>query len=317
MKFFGYRTLKTGIGAAVAMILAKQLGLQYAVSAGIITILSIQSTKKKSVKVALQRMAAVILALAMSSLTFKTIGYSEVAFGVFLLLFIPATVRLNVSEGIVVSSVLATHLLIEKSVAMSLICNELSLMAVGASVALLFNLYMPSIEGHIKEDQAYIEERMKKILICMSKALKEQHMALEEDELFGELEAKLHKGRKLAYKNLNNYFLRDESYYVQYMEMRVQQFETIKHMKEHFQRFFMTYEQNIMIADFTEQVGSSLYEENSCEQLLKELNLLRESFRKMALPETREEFENRAMLFQFLNDMEQFLLIKNEFKQNL
>ena len=35
----------------------------------------------------------------------------------------------------------------------------------------------------------------------------------------------------------------------------------------------------------------------------------------MPLPTTREEFENRAMLFQFLNDMEQFLKDKNEFKK--
>jgi uncharacterized membrane protein YgaE (UPF0421/DUF939 family) len=99
--------------------------------------------------------------------------------------------------------------------------------------------------------------------------------------------------------------------------MRIQQFETIKRMKEHFKKFFMTYEQTIMMADFTEQVARSLYEENTCEQLIKDLNKLRENFRKMALPSTREEFENRAMLFQFLNDMEQFLQIKNEFKQNL
>ena len=101
------------------------------------------------------------------------------------------------------------------------------------------------------------------------------------------------------------------------MEMRIQQFETIKRMKEHFQRFFMAYEQTIMIANFTEQVAHSIYEQNTCEHLLNELNALRESFRKMPLPDTREEFENRAMLFQFINDMEQFLAIKNEFKQNI
>ena len=37
----------------------------------------------------------------------------------------------------------------------------------------------------------------------------------------------------------------------------------------------------------------------------------------MELPKTREEFENRAMLYQFLNDLEQFLSIKNGFKEEL
>ena len=48
MRFIGVRTWKTGIGAVIAMIIAKELGLSYWVSAGIITILSIQSTKRES-----------------------------------------------------------------------------------------------------------------------------------------------------------------------------------------------------------------------------------------------------------------------------
>lgn len=36
----------------------------------------------------------------------------------------------------------------------------------------------------------------------------------------------------------------------------------------------------------------------------------------MDLPKNREEFENRALLFQFLNDLEDFLLLKKAFKDN-
>lgn len=316
MKFIGYRTLKTGIGAAIAMIIAKQLGLQYAASAGIITILSIQNTKKQSVKIAIQRIVSFILALSIAAILFKALGYYFLTFGMFLLVFIPLVVRFNLEQGIVVSSVLVTHLLAEKSVGMFWICNELSLVLVGVGVALLLNLYMPSIEGQIKQDQIYIEEKMKEILLQMVRAFKENCNSINEEDLFNNLKNRLHSARSNAYNNLNNYFLADGSYYVEYMEMRIQQFETIKRMKEHFQRFFMAYEQTIMIANFTEQVAHSIYEQNTCEYLLKELNALRESFRKMPLPDTREEFENRAMLFQFINDMEQFLAIKKEFKQN-
>ena len=164
MKFIGYRTLKTGIGAAIAMIIAKQLGLEYAASAGIITILSIQNTKKQSIKIAIQRIVSFILALFIASILFKVLGYYALTFGVFLLIFIPLVVRFNLEQGIVVSSVLVTHLLVEKSVGMFWIWNELSLMLVGVGVALLLNLYMPSIEGQIKQDQIYIEEKMKEIL---------------------------------------------------------------------------------------------------------------------------------------------------------
>ena len=39
-------------------------------------------------------------------------------------------------------------------------------------------------------------------------------------------------------------------------------------------------------------------------------------FKKMELPKSREEFESRAQLLQFLNDMEEFLLIKRSFFKN-
>lgn len=316
MKFFGYRTLKTSIGATAAIMLANQMGLQYSVSAGIITILSVQSTKRQSVNIAMQRLGACVLALAISSVLFGVLGYHAVIFGLFLLLFIPMAAKLKVAEGIVVSSVLVTHLLLEKSVMASLLWNEISLMLVGVGIALLLNLYMPSIEGKIKEDQSYIEEKMKEILLHMAMALKEHYVSIKEEELFSSLENHLLQARSRAYKNLNNYFFADESYYAQYMEMRMQQFETMKRMRQHFQRFFMTYEQTVMIAHFTEKVAHSIYEGNTAENLLEDLYHLREHFRAMELPVTREEFENRAMLFQFLNDMQQFLEAKYEFKQN-
>ncbi|WP_099191996.1 aromatic acid exporter family protein [Tepidibacter mesophilus] len=317
MKFIGYRTLKTAIGAAISIIISKNLGIEYAVSAGIITILSIQSTKRKSVEIALQRICACILALFIAYITFNLFGYSEISFAIFLVIFIPLAVKFNMGEGIVVSSVLVTHLLVEKSVEIFWLRNELYLMIIGAFVALILNLYMPSIENKIRSDKIYIEEKMKEILHKMSIALKDHTIEFESDVLFNDLENRLQRALKLSYINFNNYVFQDEIYYVHYMEMRVKQYETIKRMREHFQRFFMTYDQAIIISDFTQRVANLLYEDNTAESLIEELNKLRMIFKEMPLPKDREEFENRAMLFQFLNDMESFLIIKKEFRENI
>lgn len=317
MKFIGHRTLKTAIGAAISIIISKNIGFEYAVSAGIITILSIQSTKRKSVKIAIQRVCACILALVIAFIVFNLVGYSEISFGIFLILFIPLAVKFNVGEGIVVSSVLVSHLLVEQSVQLFWIKNEMSLMMIGALVALILNLYMPSIEDKIRKDKMYIEEKMKAILHKMAIALKDHTVTFEYDDLFDDLENRLQKALKLSYVNFNNYVFQNESYYVHYMEMRVKQYETIKRMKEHFERFFMTYNQAIMISNFTQQVANLLYEENTAQGMINELNKLRLIFKEMPLPMDREEFENRAMLFQFLNDMESFLIIKKEFRENI
>lgn len=317
MKIIGQRTLKTGLGASFAMIIAQGLGLKYALSAGIITILSIQNTKRKSFKVALERIESCILALGLSSFLFIFFGYNVITFGVFLLLFIPLSVQLKISEGIVVNSVLVTHLLTEKMVTMPLLLNEFVLMLIGVSIALILNLHMPSIEEYIKKDQAFIEGHMKIIFLEMAKGLRNLSVSIDEDIYFKELEERLYSGRKKAYINLNNYFISDEGYYIEYMEMRIQQFETMKKMRKHFSRFFMTYEQTEIIANFTEEVGWSITEKNTAEDLLIDLNKLREGMKKMELPTTREEFENRAMLYQYLNDIEEFLEIKKDFSYTI
>lgn len=317
MNFIGYRTLKTAVGAFLAMTIAKEMGLEYSVAAGIITILSIQTTKRQSLEVAIKRMIASILALCVSFASFNILGYSEITFGIFILIFIPLTVRLKAEEGIVVSSVLVTHLLVEKSTDIYWMKNELTLMFIGIGVALILNFYMPSIESKIKEDQVYIEESMKNIFTKLAEAMRNDEISLSEKDLIGSFEERLDSARARAYDNLNNYFTVDMSYYVKYMEMRIRQFEVIKRMVESFRRFFETYEQTIMMADFTEKVALSIYEENTAEKLINDLYKLKNDFRNMPLPVTREEFENRASLFEFLDDMEHFLKIKRKFRRKI
>jgi uncharacterized membrane protein YgaE (UPF0421/DUF939 family) len=317
MKIIGYRTIKTAIGAAIAMVIAEALGLKYGTAAGVIVILSVQSTRRQSIIIAFQRMGACILALFLSTLLFNFLGYSPLVFAIFLLAFIPTAAKFSLNEGIVVSSVLVTHLMVEETTATSLIINELLLMFIGVIIALLLNLYMPSIEKKIKEDQEYIENYIREILQHMSVALRELSVSIKEEELFNNLEERLKAGMKRAYRILNNTIFSDSSYYARYMEMRLQQLNALKNMRRHFEKFSISYKQTEMIADFTSRLADSIHELNTAEGLLRNLQALREEFITMELPKTREEFENRAMLYQFLNDLEQFLLIKNQFKKYL
>lgn len=317
MRFIGYRTLKTAIGSTIAMLIATSLNLKYGTAAGIIVILSVQSTKRQSINIAIQRIGACLLALFLSTVLFNLLGYSAFVFGIFLIFFIPLAAGFKLNEGIVVSSVLVTHLLVEESTNTPLIINELLLMLIGISVALILNLYMPSIEKKLKENQAIIEDCLRQILHHMAVALRERAVSVKEEELFDKLESNLRLGRERAYRNLNNSIFSDTGYYTKYMDMRTQQLNTLKNMRKHFERFTISYKQTMIIADFTSRLANSINEYNTAEGLMKNLQALRETFTAMELPKTREEFENRAMLYQFLNDLEQFLVIKNDFKKHL
>ncbi|WP_242694073.1 aromatic acid exporter family protein [Proteiniclasticum aestuarii] len=316
-KYVGYRTLKTAIGAALAIIIAEYIGLSYAVSAGVITVLSVQSTKRKSIDIAIRRLGSTTLAIIVAVVVFLLMGYSAVSFGVYLLIFIPVAAALNLNDGIVPSTVLVTHLLVEESVALSWILNEYGILIVGAGIALLFNIYMPSVEKDIKEAQKDVERLFKKILASFSEDILSQSVNIEEEKMFKELDATLTRGFEKAHRLSSNYLSESFLYYVRYMEMRIKQYEILKQMREVLGRVDSYYEQNRLVASLTELVAHQYNELNTARELMEDLHCYMELFRNQDLPKTREEFENRASLYQYVRDLQTLLEIKKEFADSL
>lgn len=313
----GIRVLKTAIGATLAIILAQALGVKYAASAGIITILSIQSTKRQSVEVAIKRFVATLIALALASVLFIFLGYTPIVFGMYLLIFIPLTVKLQVAEGIVPASVLVTHLLGEGAIHVGILWNEVLLVLIGAGVALVLNLYMPSIESELYEIRKCIERDMYQLFQDMANALQDRCVPMEEQVLYETIGTQIQLGKQKAYKHTNNHLLAKVTVYERYFAMREKQFDVLLSMRQHFARVFMCYDATNEVAAFTQLVGVCMKGQLSSVELLGKLDALREHFREAPLPKTREEFENRAVLYQFLNDLERFLEIKRDFRMNL
>lgn len=315
-RIIGIRTLKTGIGATITLLIATALGLKYASAASVITILSIQSTKKQSVEMAIKRLVATVVALLLATLIFNGLGFYPLSFGVFLIIFIPIASKGNMVEGIVPASVLVTHFLGERNITLSLFANELALIVIGVIVALIINLYMPSVEREIMKCRRDLERTMYSIFENMTCALDSQ-CAYVECDLYELLGRQIEEGKSNSYRYVNNYLFLKHSPFIQYFDMRKQQFQVMLYMKEHFTKFFMTTAQADVVAHFTAEVAESVHGEKSAKDLLEKLERLREDFRKSDLPKTREEFENRAMLYQFLNDIEHFLEIKQNFRESL
>ena len=318
MKYrLGMRTIKTALGATLAILVAQALGLKYALSAGIITVLSVQNTKQKSVEIAKLRLYSTVLALLLSGILFVTFGFHPVSFGLYLLLFIPLAVEFKLSDGIVMSSVLVTHVLGEGYIHWNLLVNELLLVALGAGIALIFNLYMPKMVQQIKHDQATIEEQFRKVLFCLAKTIRSRSVTIDEEVLFQSLADQLELAKVRAEHNRQNYLYDEMTYYAQYMEMRLMQYQVLIGMRQLLGKLQMTLDQSILLADLTEHIASSLHEFNTTDELMVETTQVLHIFRNQSLPKTREEFENRAMLFQYLNDVKHLLEIKRQFVMNL
>lgn len=70
-------TLKISFAAVMAILVAKALRLEFAVSAGIVAILSVQPTKKETLNTALSRFYAFAIALAVSALLFNARAFLQ------------------------------------------------------------------------------------------------------------------------------------------------------------------------------------------------------------------------------------------------
>lgn len=313
MKYVYNLAFKMAISATVALIIGNILGLQYATVGAVIAILSIQDTRKKALIVSYRRIVACTIGVFLSVILYKVAGNSSIAFGMFLLILIPITSKLKVQEGMVPAVVLSTHILVAESIIPSLVINELLLMLLGIGIAGVANAFMPSLEDEFRENIKWIEEHYRIIISKMSKSLITHTVDIDEQKIIDKVEIRLHESKETAYKIVNNSFFRSSSYYTDYINMRINQFDTIKRMRLHFERFNIPVEQMNIMSDFTLCVAENIREVNDCKDLLHELESLRIQFKEMDLPKSREEFESRAQLLQFLNDMEEFLLIKRNF----
>lgn len=308
----GYRTIKTALGTTLAIVLAQLLGLENFPSAGIITILCIKATKKKSLQASVSRIIACLIAMGYSTLLFETIGYNAYTIGIILLLFIPTTVAFKVNEGIVTSSVIILHLYSSGGITLSVLVNETILIIIGVGVALIMNLYMPSVEHKLKVYQQKIEANFSTILMEIVKYVRDNDYTWDGKELT-ETSKWLAEAKSLAFRDVENHFLREQNYYYRYFDMREKQFEIIERILPLVTNIPSIVKQSDILADFIRELAENVHPQNTAIIYLKKLEKMEKRFREMKLPVTREEFESRAALLQLMREMERYLLLKHSF----
>ncbi|WP_373850024.1 aromatic acid exporter family protein, partial [Jeotgalibaca porci] len=83
------RTFKIAAAAFIAILIADSVGLSYAISAGIIAILSILDTNKSSFLTGIQRVISTVLALFIAAVLFYFLGFEVYVFALYLLIYVP------------------------------------------------------------------------------------------------------------------------------------------------------------------------------------------------------------------------------------
>ncbi|MEI4335324.1 aromatic acid exporter family protein [Streptococcus suis] len=306
------RTIKLIFATVLAIYLATALGLSYATAAGIIAILSVLDTRKSSFKMARNRLFSTLLALTITVLTFALFGFGIWTLGIYLALYVPLAYRFNWEAGIAPSTVLVTHLLLEQDISLIFLGNELALFLIGAGLALLFNLYMPSQEKKIEAYHDQVEDLLKQILLRFEAFLLNGD-GRNEAELITQLDKTLDEALKVVYLDRHNQLFQQTNYQVHYFEMRAAQNKILRTMAGNINKCLLEGRENLILSSLFERAAQQLSRENSAKELLLDIELFHATFRERPLPQTREEFETRATLFQLLHDMEAFIRLKVDF----
>ncbi|MFS0635733.1 aromatic acid exporter family protein [Mesobacillus foraminis] len=314
MRFkIGYRTLKTALGTAVSIIIAQYLGFTNFASAGILTILCIKVTKRKSLRASWDRILACVFAMCFSTVFFEGIAYHPLVIGLMLLFFIPTVVMAGARDGVVSSSVIILHIYSAGKVTTGLLLNELGIVLIGIGVALIMNLYMPSVDTRLEQYRQQVEENFKNIFREIARFIRQGDSGWTGEEL-PKTARLIEKAKSLALQDVENHFLQGENLYYQYFKIREKQFDIIERVLPSITSIPNNIEQGEMVADFIELLSKGINPGNTVLYHLEKLYRMRTEFVNMELPRTREEFEARAALLHFVNEMERFLLLKRSFK---
>lgn len=298
MKPWVYQAVKMVLGALLATVISDLLKLDYSVTAGIIVILSIQPTKQQSIRVGVKRMIASVIGLSITASLMVLFGYTLTWFIVSLLLFIPLAFIFKLEEGIVVSAVLMSHILARSDWMLGV--NALFILSIGVVIAVLLNLYMPNKSKAIESEIQAIDEALKSIIADIASEKKANF-----GPIMGLIEGSIHQIRNESMNKLLP--IRDLN--ISYVTMRKEQVMYLQKIETDLNRVSVTaYKQVItqFIQGFVNRIGKA----NMATLLMVQLDQLRESFKDKPLPSNRQEFEERAILFHILFDIEAFLLAK-------
>lgn len=312
------------MAAVLAIALAGELGLQYSTTAGIITILSIQGTKLETLKTAGKRALAFLCALALAGLCYGLMGYSVWAFGVYLFLFVLLCLVMRWQEAIAMDSVLVSHFL-SQGVFFPLLGNEVLLFIVGTGFGILVNLHLRSRREQFTLASDRADQQIKGILGDMARWLAQENESAGAggnvvscpigcgENYFDLLREALGQAEACAVANYGNAPFSRDTYELDYVRMRQQQAVILQAVYDNIRGITYLPRQAGQVAKLLKRIQQEYHRYNNVEGLLSQLQALLADMQTQELPQSREEFEARAVLFYILKQLEELLEVKKRF----
>lgn len=312
-------SLKIGIGSCLALYIAESLRLDYAVSAGTITLLTLMTSKWESVKLSVCRLATFTMTVLIGWMIFSHVRSTWLAYGILLTIIVFIAEVFEWRATISVNGVIAAHLVTNHTFSDAAIWNELLLVLIGIVVAVFFNMFHANL-GHKKyivANMKSIEKRLQLIIAALAAYLSNKEMELDVWNALCVLEKDIQKCIKEAYEYQNNTFHSHPEYYISYFEMRYNQCQVLHNLHYEMKKMRTMPAQAKTVAEYMLYLTDFVTELNHPEEQIERLKEIFNIIKEDNLPETREEFESSALMYHILMDIEDFLKYKVQFVKEL
>lgn len=294
------------IFAAICSICVAQLfNLDFAISAGIVAILTIQPSKRETFSTAIARFYGFVIAIVISFICFKIFGITTLGFFVYLAIYVFICQKFRWYSAIAMNSVLISHFLSIGVMNFQTIINESLIFLIGVLFGILVNLHLHKNVKEMNRLKNLLTEQVQKIINRMSQRIIDQNLQNYDGKCFIQLNKDFYLAKEIADVNYKNQLKKDDSE-IKYLENLGNQIGILYEMYKRVKNIKTQPSTAKIISDFLQKVSEEYPIQNN-EILLNEFNELWNEMKNRPLPQTRQEFEDRAELFTLLELIEEFL----------
>ncbi|KRM87827.1 aromatic acid exporter family protein [Lacticaseibacillus thailandensis] len=320
----GLRTVKTAVGAVVAMMIVEMLGIANWWVAGLLTVLAVRGTTRASVRLALHRGIAAVIAGALGAVFFLLVGFNAWAYGLTLLCFFPVMVGLRMTEGIVEGAIIVTVMLTNGVVNRNQLLGLFVIVVISSAVGIFLNLFMPNVDDKIQTHQTAVTSMMTTTLQSMAEELTGNNQADNQaaaDRVWlqlAQVKEAIDHGRRWTFQHYDNQILAENDYYRAYFEMRNHQYEQLRTMQKCLDEGGGQLEERDALRGVVAAAAKLLGEESPSATLMTAVKKIKRNLLQNSLTKDKNALliRNETLLFtrslgELLNTKRQFALVVN------
>ncbi|AIQ53123.1 aromatic acid exporter family protein [Paenibacillus sp. FSL R7-0331] len=310
----GFRVIKTAAATLLSILLAAAVGIPNAQSAGLLAILGVETTRKRSLRTIIARFSASLVGLFMGCILFALLGFHYWVLGLYVLFGFPLIVKSGFKEGIVTSSVIVFRVFGQAELSLHVLLQQIELLIIGLGSAGLVNLiYMPQTAGVISGIRKEVDGYFSVIFKQMATTLREPSYVWDGKELIG-ANAAVQRGLTAATRELENHVIHPDEAWNVYFYMRKEQLESIQNMLQLLSQVYRQLPHGDMVAELFDQLSGDVLAEEYTGRTERLLEGVEQEFQQMELPSTREEFEVRSAILQVCRELALYLKIAKQHK---